>query len=305
MTAIDLGSNTFRVVRYDCDKLEPAARFEKIVRTADRLVESGRIDEAAIERVIAAAKEAQAQIGFDSPVVAVTTEAVRRAKNASEVLKRIEEATGIAFRVIDGEEEAALTLLAVRTRLQKLKMEDEHFVLIDIGGGSTEILFYQKGEVLSKSFPLGIVTIAQRYRSLKRIEAALPKESDAMERFVNEAKVQGFEPTLFVATAGTPTTVAAMKLGMDYETYDPDRINGIVLTRDDLHFQLRRLLALDVSTRQRLVGVGREDLIAAGILIFDRLFEIVGFSQATVIDDGLREGVAIDTCRRLSDSAAG
>ena len=297
MTAVDLGSNTFRVVRYDCEKMEPLARFEKIVRTADGLVESGCIAEEAVERIIKAAKEAKERIGFEPPVVAVTTEAIRRAKNASEVLERIEEATGIAFRVIDGEEEATLTLLAVRTRLQKLKMENEHFVLVDIGGGSTEILFYQKSEVLSKSFPLGIVTIAQRYRSLKRIEAALPKESEAMDRFVQEAKVEGFKPALFVATAGTPTTVAAMKLGMDYETYDPDRVNGTVLGRDDLQIQLQRLLALDPKARQKLVGVGREDLIAAGILIFDRMYEILGFSEATVIDDGLREGVAVAACR--------
>ena len=297
MTAIDLGSNTFRVVRFECEKLEPAARFEKIVRTADGLIESGRIEEGAIERIVEAAKEAEAKIGLEPPIVAVTTEAIRRAKNASEVLRGIEEATGIAFRVIGGEEEAALTLLAVRTRLQKLGVGADRFVMVDIGGGSTEILFFQEGELLTKSFPLGIVTIAQRYKRLERIEAALPKESEAMERFVQEAKARGYKPALLVATAGTPTTVAAMKLGMDYETYDPDRVNGTLLGREDLQMQLRRLLALEPKARQKLVGVGREDLIAAGILIFDRIYEILGFSEATVIDDGLREGVAIATCR--------
>ncbi|WP_457596136.1 Ppx/GppA phosphatase family protein [Hydrogenimonas sp.] len=295
MTALDLGSNTLRAVTIDCESLEPIAAYEKIVRTADGLVETGRISSGAVERVIAAIAEARARLGFDD-AAAVTTEAVRRAANAQEVLSRIREETGIAFRVIGGEEEAAYTLLAVRSRLQKLGLESERFVMADIGGGSTELLFYREGRVESRSFPLGIVTIAQKYGSLERIAEALPKESASMARFVDAARKEGFAPRLFVATAGTPTTVAAMRLGMTYATYDPRRINGMRLPKEALDEELARLLALDEKGRRELVGVGREDLIAAGILIFGRLYDILGFDESVVIDDGLREGVAIAQC---------
>ncbi|WP_456450877.1 Ppx/GppA phosphatase family protein [Hydrogenimonas sp.] len=300
MTAIDLGSNTFRAVRLDCENLEPVAVYEKIVRTADGLVETGRIAEAAVARIVAAAKEAKERVGFGDGVAAVGTEAVRRAANAAEVLARIEKEAGLRFRVIDGAQEAAYTLLAVRTRLKKLGLESERFVLVDIGGGSTEVLFFDEGRVHSESFPLGIVTVAQKYGSLGRIAEALEEKTAPIRVHLEEAKAQGFRPRLFVPTAGTPTTVAAMKLGMTYATYDPARINGTVVTREDLQVQLARLLSLDEKARQKLVGVGREDLIAAGILIFDKLYGILGFDEAVVIDDGLREGVAIAECRQLS-----
>ncbi len=299
VTAIDLGSNTFRAVVLACDTLEKRAEYEKIVRTADGLVETGRISDAAVERIVAAAREAAEKIGFDGTVRAVTTEAIRQAENTAEVLRKIRDATGIDFEIIDGESEARYTLLAVRHRLQKLALSSECFVMVDIGGGSTEILFVEGDRVKSKSFPVGIVTIAQRYGTLEKIEKALGEEMAQMRLFVEACRREGFCSEPFVATAGTPTTVAAMMLGMEYATYDAKRINGTVVTRADLHTQLQRLLGLDEEVRRRLVGVGREDLIAAGILIFAHIYRILGTESAIVVDDGLREGVAIAECRRL------
>ena len=299
MIGVDLGSNTFRAVQLECRTLEPVAVYEKIVRTADGLVETGRISEAAVDRVVEAAREAKARLDFSEPVEAVTTEAMRRAVNGAEVLRELEERAGLRFRIIDGREEAAYTLLAVRIRLEKLGRAARSFVLADIGGGSTEVLFFREGETFSRSFPVGIVTIAQRYGSLDAIARALPAETAPLADFVREARAEGFAPELFVSTAGTPTTVAAMTLGMDYATYDPLRINGTVLPKEALPKQLARLLALDEKGRQALVGVGREDLIAAGILIFERLYDLLGFEASTVVDDGLREGVAIAGCRGL------
>ncbi len=299
MTAVDLGSNTLRAVEMECETLEPSRRYEKIVATADALHETGKISEAAIERIIEALKEAKNELDFTGPVFAVATEAVRRASNSAEVLERINSECGISFRTISGEEEAYYTLTAVKHRLERVGMKSESFVMADIGGGSTEILFFDSKEVESRSFPVGIVTVAQKYESFEKISQALPVLMEEMAKFAQEMKAKGSGPGLFVSTAGTPTTVAAMKLGMNYATYDAARINGVLLTRKDLQTQMKRLMELDRESRQRLVGVGREDLIAAGILIFERLFSILGFNETIVIDDGLREGVAIAACRGL------
>jgi len=142
MIAIDLGSNTLRAVEFDCRTLEPVESFEKIVRTADGMHESGKIGEAAVERIVEASKEAKKILDFSQPVAAVTTQALRKASNAEDVLERIRRECGIEFRVIDGDEEAQYTLLAVKKRLEKIGMESEKFVLADLGGGSTEILFF-------------------------------------------------------------------------------------------------------------------------------------------------------------------
>lgn len=296
MIGVDLGSNTFRAVELSCDNLEVTGRYERIVRTADGMVETGRISRAAVERVVEAAEEAGRALDFSQPVAAVTTEAIRRAENGGEVLDEIRRRTGLSFRIVSGEEEAKLTLLAVRARLEKMGLEHRDFVMVDIGGGSTEVVFVAGDTIMVRSFPVGIVTIAQKYGTPERIESALSSEMEPVEAFVQEAGQRGMRPKLFVSTAGTPTTVAAMKLGMDYASYDGSRINGTSLTRRDLEVQMKRLLSLATEERRRLVGVGREDLIVAGILIFDRLYGILGFDEAVVIDDGLREGAAIAAC---------
>ncbi len=296
MIAIDLGSNTLRVTKLDCQSGKFIAEYEKIVKTADMLKSTGVIHHEAVDRVIYAIKEAKRQIGFDIEVQAVTTEALRRAANSKAVLERIEKETGVAFSVIDGEEEARLTLLAVKHRLAKLHFASKSFVLVDIGGGSTELIFSYPDKVITRSFPVGIVAIAQAYKDLDNIQKALPTEMLDLSRFCMEVYAQNGHVDAFVATAGTPTTVAAMKLGQTYACYNPKKINGTTLVKDELDFYLNKLISMPSEEREVAVGVGRSDLIAAGILIYKQLFDIVEFDSCIVIDDCLREGVALDSC---------
>ena len=299
MIAIDLGSNTLRVLEYDCGTGVQIFEYEKVVKTADGLAHYGRINNEATERVILAIQEAQEQIDFSSSVVrAVTTEAVRRAVNSDKVLSQIKNATGVAFDIISGEEEARLTLLAVKHRLSKLQYASESFVLIDIGGGSTELIFHYENKTFSKSFPVGIVTIAQIHETLENIEKILPKEMSEMQIFCENMYETRGRVNAFVATAGTPTTVAAMKLGQNYETYDASKINGTSLEVGELDLYLKKLLSMPFDEREVAVGTGRSDLIAAGILIYKQLFSLLGFESCVVIDDGLREGVAIEGCSK-------
>lgn len=297
MIAMDLGSNSFRVLEYDCKTKKQINEFEKVVKTADGLVESGFINDEAIARVIVAINEAKKTIEFSSKDIrAVTTEAVRRASNATSVLAQIYKKTGVHFEIISGDEEARLTLLSVRNRLKKLKYPSESFVLVDIGGGSTELIFYYANKTFSKSFPVGIVTIAQSYENLENIKKALPGEMLEIQRYCTEIFSNNAKPNSFVATAGTPTTVAAMKLGFNYKNYDAVKINGTSLKKEELDFYLKKLLSMSFEDREITVGTGRSDLIAAGILIYKHLYTLLEFETCVVVDDGLREGVALDLC---------
>ena len=299
MIAIDLGSNTLRVLEYDCDTGEQISEYEKIVKTADGLAKSGVIATQAIHRVISAIKEAKEKINFSSTVVkAVTTEAVRRAKNSDEVLLQIKEETGVEFEIISGDEEARLTLQAVKHRLLTLDHPSTSFVLIDIGGGSTELIFHYEDETIIRSFPVGIVTIGQTYETLEKIEKVLPEEMSQMKTFCSEVYKKYGKVDAFVATAGTPTTVASMKLGLTYDTYDASKINGMELETGELDLYLNKLLSMPFDQREVTVGTGRSDLIAAGILIYKQLFSILEFERCVIIDDGLREGVAIEICMK-------
>ena len=312
MIAVDLGSNTLRVLQVDCETLEYVASFERVVRTADGLEHSGKVNAKSLQKIIESINEAREEIDFSSDTVrAVTTEALRRASNAAEVIRTVYVETGIEFEVISGEEEASLTLLAVRHRLQLLhsggegQKKNESFLLADIGGGSTELIFNYPDRVLTRSFPVGIVTTVHRYNSIESIKSGIPGDMAKMQRYVQEIYHKEGRVESFVATAGTPTTVAALKLGQKYASYNPEQINGTVLTVDDLDSALKRLLSMTFEEREIYVGVGRGDLITAGILIFRELFLIAGMRECIVIDDGLREGVALQECRGNSEIIEG
>jgi len=301
MIAIDLGSNSLRILEYDCVTSKQTFSSERVVKTADGLAEFGMVNDEAVSRVIATILDVQKQIDFSSQKIqAVTTEAIRRASNSDAILAQIKVETGVVFNIISGEEEARLTLLAVQNRLKKLQHASDTFVLVDIGGGSTELIFHYGSQTISKSFPIGIVTIAQTYEDLRKIEESLPKEMFEMQMFCAEVYATKGKPAAYVATAGTPTTVAAMKLGFNYETYDAIKINGTSLQKDELDFYLKKLLSMPFESREVAVGTGRSDLIAAGILIYKQLYTLLEFDTCVVVDDGLREGVALEMCKNYN-----
>ena len=302
MIAIDLGSNSFRCIEYDCDSKTFGRSFERIVKTADKMHESGRISDAATTRVIAALKKADAVLEFKKhDTVAVTTQAMRMAKNAKDVLLRIEKESGVTFEVIDAQQEARFTLQAVEARLKSLEIESRHFVLIDVGGGSTEVIFYKNKTMQSKSFPIGIVTTAQVCDDGVEIDSYLNEQFKAVVTYIQGQYAKEGKPDAFVATAGTPTTMAAYLLGMNYKNYDVEKINGYRLSLPATQKALDDLMVLSEERRAEIVGVGRESLILAGIVIVQKLYDVLGFEEAVVIDDGVREGVAIAYCQSLKE----
>ncbi len=287
MIAIDLGSNTIRFIEFDGEKWGKS--FEKIVRTAEGLDRTRRIGENALDRILEAIDEAKGCLDFsDQTVVGYTTAAMRMASNASEVLDTIRTKSGIAFEVIDPHKEGELTLRAVRYRLQKLGMKPESFVLADIGGGSTELIRYERGRYETVSLNIGIVTLSERSHSPDHLK-------EQIEQFKKEVRngVRGEIGTL-VMSAGTPTTIAAYRMGMEYESYDPHKINGYRLRLEECDRVYDELLTMEEQERIRYVGVGRENLVIAGILMVRGIYEAFERNEAVVIDDGLREGIALE-----------
>ena len=302
MIAIDLGSNSLRMISRDCTRHTFGKEYEKIVKTAEKLHSKGIISEEAIARILDGFEEAKQVFDFDKePCVAVTTEAMRRASNAQECLDLIYARTGVRFAVIGADKEAFYTLLAVERRLESLGFRGS-FALLDIGGGSTELIL-KKGHLSeSKSFPVGIVTMADKYPSKDRLSEKLGHELAELGEYFREYVSREGKPDFLVATAGTPTTIAAFRQGMDYAHYDASRINGSTLNYFECMAALDDLLALDDKTRAGYVGVGREALILSGVMIFAAFFATLDYENAVIIDDGLREGLAISACEESMHS---
>ncbi len=299
MIAIDLGSNTLRCITYDCDTKEWGDEYEAIVKTAQNLHVSKSISDDAVQRVIVAIKEAQKKLDFASHEVhAVTTEAMRQAVNSGSVLDEIFVKTGLRFQIISGDDEARFTTKAVKNRLDILALSSSSFALVDIGGGSTEIIFYEDGRITSKSFNIGIVTLSDISDNIQEIEQNLELLLLPVKEYINAYYTLRKKPDVFVQTAGTPTTIAAYLQGMNYNSYDSSKINGYRLDIQGCRNTMRELLAMEDEQRSFYVGVGREDLIISGIIIVEKLYEVLGYDNSIVIDDGLREGVALSYCTK-------
>ena len=271
MVAIDLGSNTIRACKMELlssGLFECVYSFERIVGSARGLSHTGLATDA-MERIRTAVAQLCAEASFSSSI-AVATEAFRQAANSAEFFRQIRAEFGIEFNIISGEVEAYLTRLGVENRAKILNFDLESSLLIDLGGASTEISF---GEV-NRSFSFGIITALE---SDKRAEISM-----AME-FIKQFKFNNI-----ILTSGVPTTVAALKQGLNYANYRADLINGVQIKNTDLNWAANLLET--TPNKDELVGKNRADLIVKGCEILSNL---VGFSPCIVIDDGLREGLFI------------
>lgn len=217
---------------------------------------------------------------------------MRIASNSSEILAQIKNEFSVDFKIIDAKEEARLTRIGVESALSKLKIKLDSYVLFDLGGGSCELSFINEDRVSTKSFPIGIVKLADKYKNIENIKLQIPNDLKVIDEFITDK----FADKL-VATAGTPTTVCAFLQGMDYKSYDYTKINAKSLHVEDFSKALEKLLSMDKKEREFWVGTNRGDLVCAGIIIVINIMKKLNFSTCIVCDDGLREGLAIEKCK--------
>ncbi len=296
VVSIDLGSNSFRVLKYDCINNKIISEYNQVVGTADNLISTGLISQEAQDRVIKALKKSIEIVNYDpSSAIAVTTAAMRKATNNQKVLQNFEEQTSVKFSIIDGIEEARLTLLAVKYALKREKINSSKFILLDIGGGSTEIIVNTNDEYKAHSFDFGIVTMTQKFLEHNDLHKDLAKKKTQIKEYLDSLNINLSEYE-FVATAGTPTTIAAVKLGQDFFSYDRNVVNGTVVNLNDLQNCLNIFDECSKDEITKLVGSGRIEFIQVGIYIYKTIFEVLEKNESIVLDDGLREGVAINHC---------
>lgn len=296
IVTIDLGSNSFRVLKYNCKNHQIIDEYNEVVGMADGLIDTGLISKEAQQRVINAIKNSVEKMNYDPTIaIAVTTAAMRKATNSAEVLKHFKTKSGVTFKIIDGLEEARLTLLAVKYALKREKIDSSKFILLDIGGGSTEIIVNDEENHISNSFDFGIVTLTQKYLKTNDLKNDLERKKTDIKSYLNSLKIN-LDDFTFVATAGTPTTIAAIKLGQDFFSYDRNIVNGAIVDIRDLDDCLKIFENASNDEITKLVGRGRVEFIEVGILIYKMIFEVLEKTQSIVLDDGLREGVAVNYC---------
>ena len=291
---IDLGSNSFRVLKYDCLNFKIIDEYHQVTGLADGLINTGQISFEALNRVVEALVIAKKKLNFDlKDAVCVTTAAMRKAKNSQEALDFIEKNSGAKFKIIDSNEEASLTLLAIKYALKREKIDTQNFILLDIGGGSTELIVNFENNFYIKSFDFGIVTMTQKSLKDGKLFEDLENHEIEIKKFLSTLNFS-IKDFPFIATAGTPTTIAAIKLGFSYFNYDKNRVNGTMLDIEDLEDSLKLLKQKTLQELIEMVGKGRIEYLEIGTFIYRLFFNALEKNKSIVFDDGLREGVAIN-----------
>jgi exopolyphosphatase/guanosine-5'-triphosphate,3'-diphosphate pyrophosphatase len=224
-------------------------------------------------------------------IVAVGTEGLRRAPNAADFLGPAAEILGVPVQVIDGAREAALTFRAAAASFPD-EARAGTLVVVDIGGGSTEIVVAERGAVRFRtSLPLGSVRLTEKH---VRHDPPAQAERDAIAAEVDAGLATVPWPAagaLLVGVAGTVTSLAAMALRL--ATYDPARVHGFDLSVAALDAEIARLAGSAQAQRERIVGLDprRADVIFAGAIILARIAAAARAPAIRVSDRGIRWGL--------------
>jgi exopolyphosphatase/guanosine-5'-triphosphate,3'-diphosphate pyrophosphatase len=234
-------------------------------------------------------------------IVAVGTSALREAKNSSAVRARIHDKLGIDVRVISGAQEAAYAFSAVQRGLSLLGKE---LLVVDIGGGSTELIHgNQSGLLQAVTLDLGSVRLTERYLHNDPVRAAEVELMDeAIERELSSLAERGIRVhslVTLVGIAGTFTTLAAIEKKL--ERYSHSQVHGEILTADAVRRQCRLLQAKTIAERKRIVGLEpkRADVIFAGAYLLKRIMALWQIDKVVVSDQGVRYGLLYENATAM------
>ena len=315
IAAVDLGTNNCRllVARFDGDGSTVVDSFSRIVRLGEGLERSGRLDETAMQRTIHALRICARIMARHEVAQArcVATEACRRAVNGEAFVARARLASGLALEILDQEEEARLGLLGCLALADRCFQQ---FLMMDVGGGSTELAWFRpepgRTEIVNLSVPVGVVTLAERFGSdpddpgYAAMQDTLLRALDAHPAVRRiDAELAAGSRVQAIGTSGTVTTLAALHLQL--ARYDRRQVDGLWLPPSALAEVAAELRARDTAGRARdpCIGAGRADLVVAGAAIVQALYTRFPFTALRVADRGLREGILASLMGERLDTA--
>jgi exopolyphosphatase/guanosine-5'-triphosphate,3'-diphosphate pyrophosphatase len=293
--AIDFGTNTARLLIAECSSagIIPVRVEREIVRLGGGFTDAYGLSAEAMERGLACLRRFSkilAEYGVGH-VQASATSAVRDAVNGASFVADVFRETGIRLVVIDGDMEARMTLNGV---LSGLDSGCATLVVLDVGGGSTEFTVASQGSpVFIKSMPIGVVRLTEGFRTTFEMMGRVRTVVDQLEQDLSAAGIVLADDSELIGTAGTATTIAAIKLEM--VDYDYRKVNNFTVSREDVATIFERLSHLTPQERLEIKGLekGREDLIVAGLIIITAIMDRFGFFRLKVSDFGLLEGLAL------------
>jgi exopolyphosphatase/guanosine-5'-triphosphate,3'-diphosphate pyrophosphatase len=300
LAAIDVGTNSVHMVIADVDhdgNLDVVDRVKETVRLGRRSFETGALSDEAMNLAVRSLKNFRRLIELRKvdKVRAVATSAVREARNRDEFAARIRRETGIKVEIIPGAEEARLIFIAAR---HAMGLEGGPVMLIDIGGGSVELVLVRNGEAQwMRSLRLGVSRLTEHFihsdppsaRQVRELEAHLHDETADI---LKGARREGVERA--IGTSGTVNTLIAMARAARGE--ELGRLHGASASAGEIAHLRRRALECDQEERLELPGMDpkRADLMPACALLTDYILRHTGAPELFACTWALREGVLLE-----------
>jgi len=306
IASIDIGTNTvlllIAVVNKARNEIKTLKNFYSIPRIGKGLLPDNEIPEENIQRLLDSLRQYKEIITeFQCKKIIITgTKALRSAENSDDIIKRVRKELNFNIQIISGEEEAELSFLGStsegHTGIKNL--------VIDIGGGSTEIIYGHCNKIeFKKSFDVGVVSLTEEF--LKHdppLQSEILKLESIIKEKLNELQKIKFQADVAIAIAGTPTTLVCMK--MNLKEYDEDKIEGSYLSSEEIKGLIEKLSPLStnqIKSNYSSVVEGREDLILTGAIILLGIMELLVIKKVKVSSKGNRYGAIMKYIFKDSD----
>jgi exopolyphosphatase/guanosine-5'-triphosphate,3'-diphosphate pyrophosphatase len=303
VAAVDVGTNSCRMLVADVPppgvdgELRELVREMRITRLGADVDRTGRLDQRAVDRTLATLRDYAVEIArCDAQRTRmVATSASRDAENRDVFVSGVRDILGVEPEVITGGEEAHLSFVGATHELRGSERARPPFLVVDIGGGSTELVRGTLDAEAGCSIDIGCVRMTERYLrrdppSRDDVERAVRDIDAAIARAGETVPLDGART--LVGLAGSVTTLGALALRL--QEYDAARLHGSWMSRAQVSELTERLLAMTHAERATLPALhpGRIDVIAAGALILDRVMARTGCAEILVSDHDILDGVA-------------
>ena len=306
VAAIDIGTVTCRMLVADVDevgRLRELTREYAIANLGEGVDATHRLKPEAIDRVAEIVERYLAKLkalcatepeAIKPRIVAIATSASRDAENSTEFTSRLHN-LGVDVRVIPGELEAALSFTGATA-----EFPGERVVVVDVGGGSTEVVAGSAGESpeLAHSFDIGCRRITERFLAsdpptADEISSARRWMRKEMEPYFGRIRAANPSYGRMIAVAGTATTMVSIRESM--AEYDSGRVHKARISREDLDKIERRLATVPLAARKNVIGLdpGRAPVIVAGCLILQTIMDLLGTDSFTVSESDILQGIVL------------
>ncbi|OGC77579.1 MAG: hypothetical protein A2145_05600 [candidate division Zixibacteria bacterium RBG_16_40_9] len=301
VAVIDLGTNSVLLTVAQVQKnraMKSLLEEKETPRLGENVDKTKKISPASIWRVLQTIqnfKKNALRLKAEK-IILLGTAALREAKNTAHFKKYILKKTGLKLEVISGKEEAEL---AYKGATADFKDKGKKFTLLDIGGGSTEVIVGTSNKIAKlKSLNLGSLRLTERYLKNKKDGCSKMIKFITL-KFKSLKNNFGMQNSILIGSGGTITTLGALSL--DLKKYDRRKVHGLVLTKSKINSLLYTLENMSLAERKRYLKVDpeRADIIIGGTIILKQFMETFGFPDILISDKSLRWGVLEELSSKL------